>query len=708
MSEQISIVVDGQEKSVDAGTTGAQLFFEQREVVVMRVDGSLQDLSRELVAGTTVESVDISSEDGLNVLRHSTAHVMAQAVQQLRPDAKLGIGPYIKDGFYFDFDVAEPFTPEDLKTLEKMMLKIVNQNQQFQRRVVTEEQAREEMANEPYKLELLNKSSEADTAGEGVSVEVGAGDITIYDNVDRKTGEAVWCDLCRGPHLQNTKIISNAFALTRSAAAYWLGSEKNKQLQRIYGTAWPTKEDLKAYQERLAEAERRDHRKLGAELDLFSFPDALGSGLPVFHPKGGIIRKAMEDYSRQRHTEAGYEFVYTPHITKGHLYEISGHLDWYKDGMFPAMHVDEELNEDGTVRKPGQDYYLKPMNCPMHNLIFDSRGRSYRELPLRLFEFGSVYRYEKSGVVHGLTRVRGMTQDDAHIYCTKEQMKDELTSTLNFVLGLLKDYGLDDFYLELSTKDPEKYVGGDEIWEEATRTLAEVAEASGLDLVPDPGGAAFYGPKISVQARDAIGRTWQMSTIQLDFNLPERFNLEYQAADGTRQRPVMIHRALFGSVERFMGVLTEHYAGAFPAWLAPVQVVGIPVAEAFNDYMQGILDDLKKRGIRVEGDYSSDRFPKKIRNASKDKTPFVLIAGGDDADANAVSFRYRDGSQDNGVPVQEAIERIVAAVQSRTLQDGPVRSSENDDAAAVAQAGSESAAEAATADAVASSAAVES
>ncbi|GAA2550023.1 threonyl-tRNA synthetase [Neomicrococcus aestuarii] len=708
MSEQISIVVDGQEQQVDAGTTGAQLFFEQREVVVMRVDGTLQDLSRELVAGTTVESVTIDSEDGLNVLRHSTAHVMAQAVQQLRPDAKLGIGPYIKDGFYFDFDVAEPFTPEDLKTLEKMMLKIVNQNQQFRRRVVTEEQAREEMANEPYKLELLNKSNEADTAGEGVSVEVGAGDITIYDNVDRKSGDAVWCDLCRGPHLQNTKIISNAFALTRSAAAYWLGSEKNKQLQRIYGTAWPTKEDLKAYQERLAEAERRDHRKLGAELDLFSFPDELGSGLPVFHPKGGIIRKSMEDYSRQRHTEAGYEFVYTPHITKGHLYEISGHLDWYKDGMFPAMHVDEELNEDGTVRKPGQDYYLKPMNCPMHNLIFDSRGRSYRELPLRLFEFGSVYRYEKSGVVHGLTRVRGMTQDDAHIYCTKDQMKDELTSTLNFVLGLLKDYGLDDFYLELSTKDPEKYVGGDEIWEEATRTLAEVAEASGLELVPDPGGAAFYGPKISVQARDAIGRTWQMSTIQLDFNLPERFNLEYQAADGTRQRPVMIHRALFGSVERFMGVLTEHYAGAFPAWLAPVQVVGIPVAEAFNDYMQGILDELKKRGIRVEGDYSTDRFPKKIRNASKDKIPFVLIAGGDDAEANAVSFRYRDGSQDNGVPVEEAIERIVAAVQSRSLQDGPARTSEDDDAAAVTPASSGDLAEAATADAVASSAAVES
>ena len=666
MSDQITLTVDGEQREVAAGTTGAELFFDNRDVVVMRVDGVLRDLDRALEAGAAVEAVTIGSPDGLNVLRHSTAHVMAQAVQQLRPDAKLGIGPYITDGFYFDFDVAEPFTPEDLKTLEKMMLKIVNQNQKFARRVVTDEEAREAMANEPYKLELLGKSNEADTAGEGVSVEVGAGEITIYDNVDRKSGETIWCDLCRGPHLPNTKLISNAFALTRSAAAYWLGSEKNKQLQRIYGTAWPTKEDLKAYQERIAEAERRDHRKLGAEMDLFSFPDELGSGLPVFHPRGGIIRKTMEDYSRKRHEEAGYEFVYTPHITKGHLYEVSGHLDWYRDGMFPAMHVDETRDPaTGEITKPGQDYYLKPMNCPMHNLIFRGRGRSYRELPLRLFEFGQVYRYEKSGVVHGLTRVRGMTQDDAHIYCTREQMKDELATTLTFVLDLLKDYGLDDFYLELSTKDPEKFVGSDEVWEEATRTLAEVAEASGLELVPDPGGAAFYGPKISVQARDAIGRTWQMSTIQLDFNLPERFELEYQASDGTRQRPVMIHRALFGSVERFMGVLIEHYAGAFPAWLAPVQVLAVPVAEAFNDYMQQIVERLRAEGIRAEADLSSDRFPKKIRNASKEKVPFVLIAGGDDAEAGAVSFRYRDGSQDNGIPVDEAVARIVSAVRNR-------------------------------------------
>nr|WP_026535689.1 threonine--tRNA ligase [Arthrobacter sp. H14] len=674
MPNNITLIVNGEENKVTTGTTGAELFAGQRDIVVVRVNGELKDLDAPIHDdGAQVDGVEIGSEDGLNVLRHSAAHVMAQAVQQLRDDAELGIGPYITDGFYFDFDVDEPFTPEDLKKLEKMMLKIVNSNQLFRRRVVSEEEAREEMADEPYKLELIGLKGESAEAeldaeldgAEGASVEVGAGELTIYDNVDRKSGETVWKDLCRGPHLPNTKLISNAYALTRSAAAYWRGSEKNKQLQRIYGTAWPTKDDLKAYQERIVEAERRDHRKLGSELDLFSFPDELGSGLPVFHPKGGIIRKVMEDYSRQRHVEAGYDFVYTPHITKGKLYEVSGHLDWYRDGMFPPMHVDEELNDDGTVRKPGQDYYLKPMNCPMHCLIFRSRGRSYRELPLRMFEFGSVYRYEKSGVVHGLTRVRGMTQDDAHLFCAREQMKDELTKTLEFVLGLLKDYGLEDFYLELSTKNEEKFVGSDEIWDESTKTLAEVGEASGLELVPDPGGAAFYGPKISVQARDAIGRTWQMSTIQLDFNTPERFELEYQAADGSRQRPVMIHRALFGSIERFMGVLTEHYAGAFPAWLAPVQVVGIPVADAFNDYMFDVVDRLKAEGIRAEVDISSDRFPKKIRTASKDKVPFVLIAGGEDADAGAVSFRFRDGSQDNGVPVDEAVSRIVEAVRNR-------------------------------------------
>jgi threonyl-tRNA synthetase len=499
---------------------------------------------------------------------------------------------------------------------------------------------------------------------EGASAEVGEGELTIYDNI-RRDGERAWGDLCRGPHVPTTKVLGNAFKLMRTAAAYWRGSEQNPQLQRVYGTAWPTKDDLKAYLDRLAEAEKRDHRKLGSELDLFSFPEELGSGLPVFHPKGGVIRKEMEDYSRQQHVDAGYSFVNTPHITKGRLYEISGHLDWYRDGMFPPMHLDEELNEDGTVRKPGQEYFLKPMNCPMHNLIFDARGRSYRELPLRLFEFGSVYRYEKSGVIHGLTRVRGMTQDDAHIYCTRDQMKEELTDLLQFVLNLLKDFGLDDFYLELSTRDPAKSVGTDEMWDEATRTLDEVATASGLELVADPEGAAFYGPKISVQARDAIGRTWQMSTIQLDFNMPERFELEYTASDGSRQRPVMIHRALFGSVERFFAVLTEHYAGAFPPWLAPVQVIGIPVAQEYDEYLLEVTNLLKAKRIRVEVDTSDDRFPKKIRTAQKSKVPFMLIAGEDDRSAGAVSFRYRDGSQKNGVPVAQAIAEIVEAVESR-------------------------------------------
>ena len=661
--QHITITVDDQTTQVAHGTTGNDLFGEEKTTVVMKVDGVLQDLFRTIPEGATVERVDITDQEGLEVLRHSTAHVLAQAVQELYPEAKLGIGPYIQDGFYYDFDVDEPFTPEDLKKIQKRMMRIVKAGQTFDRRAVNEETARQELHDEPYKLQLLDRQHDDET--EGAAVEIGAGEITIYDNLDRK-GEVVWKDLCRGPHIPSTKLIANGFALTRAAGAYWLGSENNPQLQRIYGTAWASKEDLVAYQERIAEAERRDHRKIGAEMDLFSFPDELGSGLPVFHPKGGILRKEMEYYSRQRHEEAGYEFVYTPHITKQNLYETSGHLEWYAEGMFPPMHVDEVRDEEtGEVTRAGADYYLKPMNCPMHNLIFASRGRSYRELPLRLFEFGSVYRYEKSGVVHGLTRVRGMTQDDAHIYCTEDQMKDELTTTLNFVLDLLKDYGLDDFYLELSSRDPEKYVGSVDVWDNATQVLAEVAAESGLELVDDPGGAAFYGPKISVQARDALGRTWQMSTIQLDFNLPERFDLEYQAADGTRQRPVMIHRALFGSIERFMGVLTEHYAGAFPAWLAPEQVIAIPVADAFNEYLYDIVDQLKARGIRARVDSSSDRFPKKIRTAAKHKPPFVLIAGGEDAESNAVSFRYRDGSQDNGVPVDEAIERIVTAVEQR-------------------------------------------
>jgi len=656
-----SLTVDGVERSVEQGTTAADLFGERPDVVVARVNGALWDLARVLPAGAVVEAVTIAEPDGLMVLRHSTAHVLAQAVQQINPDAKLGVGPPIENGFYYDFDVATPFTPEDLKSLEKAMQRIQREGQAFRRRDVTREEALAELAHEPYKCELL--SHDADGA-EGASVEIGDGDITIYDNV-RRDGTTAWKDLCRGPHVPTTKVLGIGWSLMRSAAAYWKGSEKNPQLQRVYGTAWPSKEELTAYKERLAEAERRDHRKLGAEMDLFSFPDEIGSGLPVFHPKGAMIRMEMEEYSRRRHVEAGYSFVNTPHITKSNLFVTSRHLEWYSEGMYPPMRLDEERDAAGNITKQGQDYYLKPMNCPMHNLVFTSRGRSYRELPLRLFEFGSVYRYEKSGVVHGLTRARGFTQDDAHIYCTREQMKDELTSLLTFVLDLLKDYGLSDFYLELSTRDPEKSVGDDATWEEATRTLEEVATASGLDLVPDPGGAAFYGPKISVQAKDAIGRTWQLSTIQLDFFEPELFELEYMASDGTRQRPVMIHRALFGSIERFFGVLLEHYAGAFPVWLAPVQVKLVPVADAFNDYLADVASQLRAQGVRVELDSSDERFPKKIRNASKEKVPFVLIAGGEDADAGAVSFRFRDGSQDNGVPVADAVARIVDAIRTK-------------------------------------------
>lgn len=643
--------------------------FTDRSIVAMRVNGELKDLAATVLPTDTVESVSINSPDGLSILRHSAAHVLAQAVQTVNPTAKLGIGPPITDGFYYDFDVAVPFTPDDVKSLEKAMDRIIRQGQRFVRRVVTDDEARAELAAEPYKLELIGLKGGVSTGstddGDNESVEVGGAELTIYDNVDPKTGETVWKDLCRGPHLPNTRMIGNGYSLTRLAAAYWRGSEKNPQLQRVYGTAWPTKDELRAYKTRQEEAAKRDHRKLGAELDLFSFPEEIGSGLAVFHPKGGIIRQEMENYSRKRHTEAGYDFVYSPHITKSTLFETSGHLDWYREGMFPPMHLDEERDESGHVTRQGVDYYLKPMNCPFHNLIFKSSGRSYRELPMRLFEFGSVYRYEKSGVLNGLTRVRGMTQDDAHIYTTKEGMKEELTSTLNFVLQLLADYGLEDYYLELSTKDPKKFVGSEEAWDEATETLREVAEASGLDLVADPGGAAFYGPKISVQARDAIGRTWQMSTIQLDFNLPERFDLEYTANDGSRQRPVMIHRALFGSIERFFAVLTEHYAGAFPVWLAPVQVVGIPVSEQYGPFLDDVIDTLKKAGVRAEVDHSDDRMQKKIRTHTKAKVPYQLIVGEDDQANGAVSFRYRDGTQQNGVPVAEAVRLIVESIETR-------------------------------------------
>jgi threonyl-tRNA synthetase len=658
----VTIVTSDGSRSADAASdaTAADLVGQGREIVAARINGELRDLATLLTDGDVVEAVGVDTPEGLAVLRHSTAHVLAQAVQDTFPEAKLGIGPPVRDGFYYDFAVERPFTPEDLKVLEKRMQQIVKSGQRFQRRVVTDAEARRELAGEPFKLRLIGSEGGAEV------MEVGGSELTIYDNVEAKTGATCWGDLCRGPHVPDTRFIPpNAFKLMRTAAAYWLGDQANEQLQRVYGTAWPDKEALQAFLTFLEEAEKRDHRKLGAELDLFSFPEEIGSGLAVFHPKGGVVRRVMEDYSRRRHEEAGYEFVNTPHVTKAALFEKSGHLDWYAEGMYPPMHLDAEVDAEGNVRRQGVDYYMKPMNCPMHNLIFDARGRSYRELPLRLFEFGTVYRYEKSGVVQGMTRARGFTQDDAHIYCTREQMADELDALLTFVLELLRDYGLEDFYLELSTRDPEKSVGSDQAWAEATEVLRQAAEKQGLELVLDEGGAAFYGPKISVQAKDAIGRTWQMSTIQLDFNLPERFDLEYAAPDGTRQRPVMIHRALFGSIERFFAVLLEHYAGAFPPWLAPVQVTAIPVSDAHVDYLYEVAARLREQGIRVEVDDADDRMQKKIRTAQKSKVPFMLIAGDDDMAAGAVSFRYRDGSQRNGVPIDEAVEEVVGAVRER-------------------------------------------
>ncbi|CAB4868177.1 MAG: threonine--tRNA ligase [Actinobacteria bacterium] len=657
----IEITVDGKALTVEADTRPTNLFTDDKEIVVARINGVLKDLWTDLQSGDIVEGVSISSPDGLAVLRHSTAHVMAQAVQSVFADTRLGIGPPIKDGFYYDFDPQQTFNPDDLVKIESAMRKIVKEGQRFKRRVITESQALLELAHEPYKCELIGIKG---PAGDEASVEVGGSELTIYDNLGRD-GNPVWSDLCRGPHLPSTKHIP-AFKLMRTAAAYWRGSEKNPMLQRIYGTAWPSQDELNGYLELLAEAEKRDHRRLGTELDLFSFPEEIGSGLAVFHPKGGIIRRAMEDYSRKRHEDEGYEFVYSPHLTKAALFETSGHLQWYADGMYPPMILDEELHADGTVKRAGQQYYMKPMNCPFHNLIYKSRGRSYRELPLRLFEFGTVYRYEKSGVLHGITRARGFTQDDAHIYCTKEQMVDELDSLLTFVLNLLRDYGLNDFYLELSTRNPEKSVGEDSDWLEATEALRKAATAQNLELVLDEGGAAFYGPKISVQAKDAIGRTWQMSTIQVDFQLPQRFELEYAASDGTRQRPVMIHRALFGSIERFFGVLTEHYAGAFPPWLAPVQAIGIPVADAFSDYLADVMHQMRKAGIRTELDSSDDRMQKKVRNAQLQKIPFMVIAGEEDQAAGAVSFRFRNGDQQNGIPVADAIAHIKKIVADRT------------------------------------------
>ena len=661
MSAQISIKVDGTNRKVDADQKPTHLFAENSQIVVCRINGQLRDLWTDLREGDEIESVLISSADGLNVLRHSTAHVLAQAVQEVFPETKLGIGPPIKDGFYYDFDPKNPFTPDDLEKLETAMRKIVKAGQRFKRRVTDEKSALAELKNEPYKCELIkDKSSQGD---EGANVEVGGSELTIYDNLGRD-GQPVWSDLCRGPHLPSTKSIP-AFKLMRAAGAYWRGSEKNPMLQRIYGTAWPTSEELDSYLLMLAEAEKRDHRKLGAELDLFSFPEEIGSGLAVFHPKGGIVRREMENYSRLRHEAENYQFVYSPHLTKSALFEKSGHLEWYADGMYPPMVMDEELHSDGTIKRQGQKYYMKPMNCPFHNLIYLSSPKSYRDLPLRLFEFGTVYRYEKSGVIHGITRARGFTQDDAHIYCTKAQMADELDNLLTFVLNLLRDYGLTDFYLELSTKNPEKSIGSEKDWDEATESLRKAALKQKLELVLDPGGAAFYGPKISVQAKDAIGRTWQMSTIQVDFQLPPRFNLEFTDKDGSKQQPVMIHRALFGSIERFFGVLTEHYAGAFPPWLAPVQVRAIPVADTYNEYLADVVKQMRSVGIRAELDASDDRMQKKVRNAQIEKIPYMIIAGEEDKNKAAISFRYRNGEQKNGVPIKAAIEEILKTIQNR-------------------------------------------
>jgi threonyl-tRNA synthetase len=662
LGAKVNISLVGKTHQVSEGATGFDLF-ELREVIAMQVNGEARDLSHVVAENDEVEGILIDSPAGLEILRHSTAHVMAQAVQELFPDARLGIGPYITDGFYFDFDVLEPFVPEDIKRIEKRMKELVGKSQRFTRLEVSDEEARKLMANEPYKLELIGLKSEDVAEG---SVEVSAGGLSVYENIN-PDGSFAWRDLCRGPHLPNTRQIGKNFSLLRSAAAYWRGNENNKQLQRIYGTAWATKEALAEHLENIDQAAKRDHRKLGAELDLFSFPEEIGSGLAVFHPKGGIIRRVMEDYSRTRHEEAGYEFVYSPHITKSNLFEQSGHLNWYSDGMFPPMKLDSEIGEDGEIRKQGVDYYLKPMNCPFHILIFKSRSRSYRELPIRMFEFGSVYRYEKSGVLHGLTRVRGMTQDDAHLFVTQDQLREELISVLKFVLDLLRDYGLNDFYLELSTREGgnPKFVGEDAIWEAATNTLEQVAKESGLELVPDPGGAAFYGPKISIQARDAIGRTWQMSTIQLDFNLPERFGLEYVGSDGARHQPIMIHRALFGSIERFFAVLTEHYAGHFPPWLAPVQAVGIPVADEFAGYLDEFAASLKKHGVRISVDHSDNRMQKKIRDHTLDKVPFIFLAGARDVEAGTVALRYRDGTERNDIALEEARQIILQSIANK-------------------------------------------
>ena len=663
MSEQITITLpDGSTKQVAAGTTPGGVAAEigsrlAKAAIAAKVDGEWWDLGRPVDHDARVEIVVAASEEGREVLRHSTAHVMAEAVTRLFPGAKYSIGPAITDGFYYDFDLPDQqtFTADDLAKIEDEMRAIVKADQAFVREEVAYDDALEVFAEQPYKQEIIEKVRAGDASDEDAGEVGGDGGVSLYRNV--VDGHVEFTDLCRGPHVPSTRRIG-AFKLTKVAGAYWRGNEKGPMLQRIYGTAWESQKALDEYLHRLEEAEKRDHRKLGAELDLFSFPEEIGSGLAVFHPKGGIVRRVMEEYSRERHEAAGYEFVNSPHISKADLFQTSGHLDWYADGMFPPMHVDDAGGAEGI------DYYLKPMNCPFHVLIYRSRTRSYRELPLRLFEFGSVYRYEKSGVVHGLTRVRGMTQDDSHIFTTKDQMVEEIRSLLDFVLDLLRDYGLDDFYLELSTKPEEKFVGSDEEWDEATEALRVAASGKDLELVMDPGGGAFYGPKISVQARDAIGRTWQMSTIQLDFQTPQRFDIHYIGADNERHRPVMIHRALFGSIERFFAVLLEHYAGAFPLWLAPVQATVLPVADRHDAYAFRVVDRLKSQGFRAEMvDGSHGALGARIRRAKMEKVPYVLVVGDDDADHGTVGVNKR-GTNDpeRGVALDELVERFAAEV----------------------------------------------
>jgi threonyl-tRNA synthetase len=646
---------DGSTKEFDAGTTALQ--FAQsigprlaKAAVAATFDGAEVDLDTPLEDGARVSILTAESDGGRAVLRHSTAHVLAQAVLRLWPGAHYAIGPVIEDGFYYDFELpgGAHFSDEDLERIEATMREIMAEDQPFVRREHTIAEGLALFEDQPFKREIIEA--------------VGAGHDEVdapADGGDRAEVSTYWnspafTDLCRGPHVPSTRRLGH-FALMRVAGAYWRGDEKRQQLQRIYGTAWESDAALAEHLHRLAEAERRDHRKLGAELDLFSFPEEIGSGLPVFHPKGGTVRRLMEDYSYQRHKAAGYEFVTTPHITKAELFETSGHLDWFADGMFPPMELDG-----------GQQYYLKPMNCPFHVLIFKSSQRSYRDLPLRLFEFGTVYRYEKSGVVHGLTRVRGMTQDDAHIFCTREQMAGELHTTLSFVLSVLRDFGLEDFFLELSTRPEGKAVGSPEEWEEATETLRRTALAMDLDLALDEGGGAFYGPKISVQARDAIGRTHQMSTIQLDFQTPQRFGAEYVGADNARHQPIMIHRALFGSVERFFAILLEHYAGALPTWLAPEQVRVLGVRDDHEGYAHKVADRLKAVGVRVEVDPADEKLGARIRKAKLLKVPYILVVGDDDVAAGTVGVNRRgsDGAE-RGVELTRFTELLEAEIAER-------------------------------------------